>query len=198
LLSLGVAGVIAQAASPNPNPTTAAAKSTKDAHADRRAIAKAVFEAEADVLKLTPDQLRQALKDGKKVSDLANDRHMNKDQFAKALGTNLKPRLEALVDKKVITQPQADKVLTALPRATFPSGTASTTTRRRSKNLPSLLRAWLPRRALSFSFQGRAACHRHLFPLLPVLSTDACIRFRRDRAQLALQLAIALQASRFE
>ena len=43
LLSLGAAGVIAQAASPNPNPPTAATNSTKDAHADRRAIHGAVL-----------------------------------------------------------------------------------------------------------------------------------------------------------
>ena len=122
LLSLGAAGVIAQAANPNPNAPTAAAgtKHSNDTHADRRAIAKAVFEAEADTLKLTPEQLRQALKDGKKVSDLANDRGMNKDQFAKALGTNLKPRLDALVDHKVITRAQADKTLDRIAKGHIP------------------------------------------------------------------------------
>jgi DNA-binding phage protein len=121
LLSLGVAGVIAQAASPATTPTTAATKhSPNDARADRRAIHKAVFEAEADTLKLTPDQLLQALKDGKKVSDLANDRGMNKDQFAKALATNLKPRLKTLVDNHVITQAQADKALDRIAKGHIP------------------------------------------------------------------------------
>lgn len=122
LLSLGAAGVIAHAASPNPNKPAAAAgtKIAKDAHADRRAIAKAVFEAEADVLKVRPDQLRQALKDGKKVSDLAAAKGMNKDQFAAALTTNVKPRLKTLVDTHVITQAQADKALDRIAKGHIP------------------------------------------------------------------------------
>jgi DNA-binding phage protein len=122
LLSLGAAAVIAQAANPNPNTPTAAAgtKHSNDAHADRRAIAKAVFEAEADVVGITPEKLRQDLKDGQKVSDLAKDKGMNKDQFAKALGTNLKPRLDALVDKKVITRAQADKALDRIAKGHIP------------------------------------------------------------------------------
>jgi len=120
LLSMGVAGVIAQAASPSASPASVATKHSNDSHADRRAIAKAVFESEADTLKLTPEQLRDALKAGKKVSDLANDRGMNKDQFAKALGTNLKPRLDALVDKKVITRAQADKTLDRIAKGHIP------------------------------------------------------------------------------
>jgi uncharacterized protein YaiL (DUF2058 family) len=122
LLSLGVAGIIAQAATPNPNhPTvTAGTKATKDAHPDRRAIAKAVFEAEADLLTTTPEQLRKDLKDGKKVSDLAAAKGMNKDQFAAALGKNLKPRLKALVDTKVITQTQADKALDRIAKGHVP------------------------------------------------------------------------------
>jgi hypothetical protein len=122
LLSIGAAGVIAQAASPNPNHPTASAgtASTKAAHADHRAIHKAVFEAEADLLKTTPDQLRKDLKGGAKVSDLAAAKGMNKDQFAAALGTNLKPRLRALVDTKVITQAQADKALDRIAKGHIP------------------------------------------------------------------------------
>ena len=129
LLSLGAAGVIAQAANPaNPTTPTATAgtagtagtKHSNDAHADRRAIAKAVFEAEADTLGITPEKLRQDLKDGQKVSDLANDKHMNKEQFAAALAKNLKPRLDALVDKKVITRVQADKALDRIAKGHIP------------------------------------------------------------------------------
>ncbi|OLD48938.1 MAG: hypothetical protein AUI42_10315 [Actinobacteria bacterium 13_1_40CM_2_65_8] len=120
LLSLGVAGSLAQAASsPNPTPSTAA-KPAKHDHPDRRAIALAVFESEADVLHLTPAQLRQDLRNGQKVSDLANDRGMNQDQFAAALATNIKPRLAVLVDKKVITQAQADKVLDRISKGHIP------------------------------------------------------------------------------
>src|SRR4029077_8426460 len=106
LLSLGAAGVLAQAAPPTPQPTPAAAtKPTKpDPRTDRRAIAMAIFESEADVLHITPAQLRKDLRQGQKVSDLAKDRGMTKYQFAAKVAISVKPRLETLVDKKVITQ----------------------------------------------------------------------------------------------
>jgi hypothetical protein len=122
LLSLGVVGVLAQAASPNPKPTPAAATTpTKpDPHKDRRAIALAVFESEADVLHITPAQLRADLRQGQKVSDLAKDRGMTKDQFAAKLAVSVKPRLTALVEKKAITQAQADKVLDRISKGYIP------------------------------------------------------------------------------
>jgi len=121
VLSLGVAGGLAQAASsPNPAPTAPAKHAKHDPHPDRRAVALAIFESEADVLHLTPAQLREDLRQGQKVSDLAKDRGMNKDQFAAALATNLKPRLAALVEHKVITQPQADKVLDRISKGHIP------------------------------------------------------------------------------
>ena len=122
LLSLGVAGGLAQAASPRPKPTPpAATKPTKpDPHKDRRAISVAVFESEADVLHITPAQLREDLRQGQKVSDLAKDRGMTKDQFAAKLAISVKPRLEALVEHKVITQAQADKVLDRISKGYIP------------------------------------------------------------------------------
>lgn len=121
LISLGIAGGLAQAASPNPTPSSSAAAPTKsDAHKDRRAIRLAIIESEADVLHLTPTQLREDLRQGQKVADLAKDRGMNKDQFAAALAANLKPRLDTLVEKKVITQPQADKALDRIAKGHIP------------------------------------------------------------------------------
>jgi hypothetical protein len=122
MLSLGAAGVLGQAASPTPKPTpSAAAKPTKpDPRKDRRAIALAVFESEADVLRITPAQLREDLRQGQKVSDLAKDRGMTKDQFAAKLAATVKPRLETLVDKKEITQAQADKVLDRISKGHIP------------------------------------------------------------------------------
>ncbi len=122
LLSLGVAGTLAQAASPSPSPSpTASAKHTKpDPHKDRRAIRLAIFESEADVLHITPAQLREDLRHGQTVADLAKDRGINKDQFAAKLVVNLKPRLETLVDKKEITQAQADKVLDRISKGYIP------------------------------------------------------------------------------
>ena len=122
LISLGVAGGLAQAASPTPNPSPAASTNpTKpDPHKDRRVIFVAVFESEADVLHITPAQLREDLRQGQKVADLATDRGMTKDQFAAKLAATVKPRLETLVEKKVITQAQADKVLDRISKGYVP------------------------------------------------------------------------------
>jgi hypothetical protein len=122
LLSLGVAASLAQAASPSPSPSAAAsAKGAKhDARTDRRLIVLAVVEAEADVLHITPGQLRDDLKHGQTVADLAKDRGMTKEQFAAKLVANVKPRLEALVDHKQITQAQADKVLDRISKGYIP------------------------------------------------------------------------------
>ncbi len=122
LISLGVAGGLAEAASPSPNPSASApAKTTKhDARTDRRLILLAVVESEADVLQITPGELRDDLKHGQTVADLAKDRGMTKEQFADKLVANLKPRLEALVDHKQITQAQADKVIDRISKGYIP------------------------------------------------------------------------------
>lgn len=109
LLSLG----LVQAASPSPSPAT-------DHRTDRRAVARAVFESEADVLGIAPKALREDLKKGQKVSDLAKDKGMTKEQFATKLVANVKPRLAALVDHKVITQAQADKVIDRISKGHIP------------------------------------------------------------------------------
>ena len=109
LLSLGVV----QAASPSPSPST-------DQRTDRRAVARAVFESEADVLGIAPKTLREDLRKGQKVSDLAKDKGMSKEQFAARLVANLKPRLAALVEHKVITQAQADKVIDRISNGHIP------------------------------------------------------------------------------
>jgi hypothetical protein len=119
LLSLGMAGGLVQAASPNPSPSSTTKAPATD-HPDRRAIARAVFESEADVLGLAPKTLRQDLLKGQKVSDLAKDKGMTKDQFATKLVVNVKPRLATLVDYKVITQAQADKVIDRLSKGYIP------------------------------------------------------------------------------
>jgi hypothetical protein len=122
LLSLGVAGGLAQAASPSPKPSpTASAPSSKpDPHRDRRAVARAVFESEADVLGITPKTLRADLKRGQTVADLAKDKGMTKDQFATKLAANVKPRLQQLVEAKAITQAQADKVVDRIAHGFIP------------------------------------------------------------------------------
>jgi hypothetical protein len=122
LLSLGLAGGLVQAASPSPTPSPSA--STKapatDHRADRRAIARAVFESEADVLGISPKTLREDLRKDQKISDLARDKGMTKEQFEMKLIANVKPRLAALVDHKVITQAQADKVIDRISNGHVP------------------------------------------------------------------------------
>jgi phage tail sheath protein FI len=122
LLSLGLAGGLAQAASPSPGQSTSTttAPTTAASRADRRAVRLAVFESEADVLGFKPAQLRADLRHGQKVSDLAKDKGMTKDQFAAKLIANLRPRLEALVDKKVITQAQADRTIDRISKGHVP------------------------------------------------------------------------------
>src|SRR5438128_824658 len=120
---LSVGGVSAIAATPSPNPTSTAAgaqKPSPDRHADRKAIRRAVVEAEADVLGIKPEQLLKDLKAGQKVSDLAKDKGMTKEQFETRLVANLRPRLEALVDHKTITQAQADRVLDRIAKGYVP------------------------------------------------------------------------------
>ena len=111
LLSLGV---VQAALAPAPAPTAT------DHRTDRRAIARAVFESEADVLGLAPKTLRADLKAGQKISDLARDKGMTKEQFETKLIANVRPRLAALVDHKVITQAQADRVIDRLSKGYIP------------------------------------------------------------------------------
>ena len=118
ILGLGVV----QAAGPTPAPTPSASTKAPASHdrADRRAIARAVFESEADVLGITPKTLRADLRKGQKVSDLARDKGMTKEQFETKLIASVKPRLAALVDHKVITQAQADKVIDRISKGYIP------------------------------------------------------------------------------
>jgi len=113
LLSVGV--VSAASPSPTPTPTGSA-----DRHAARHAVVTAVVEAEPDVLGIKPEELRKDLKDGQKVSDLAKAKGMTEDQFAARLAVNLKPRLEALVDHKLITQARADRILDRIAKGHVP------------------------------------------------------------------------------
>lgn len=124
LLGAGAVGALAASPSPKPTPTAgtsaAATQPGKDRHADRRAIRRAVIESEADVLGITPETLVKDLKDGQKVADLARDRGITQEQFETRLVANLRPRLEVLVDKKVITQAQADRVIDRIAKGHIP------------------------------------------------------------------------------
>jgi len=120
LLSVGAVSAFAASPSPTPKPTAGATQPSTDRHADRRAIRRAIVEAEADVLGIKPETLVQDLRAGQKVSDLAKDKGMTKEQFETRLIASLKPRLETLVDHKVITQAQADKTLDRIAKGHVP------------------------------------------------------------------------------
>jgi hypothetical protein len=120
LLSVGAVSALAASPSPKPAPTAATTQPSTDRHAERSAIRRAVVEAEADVLGIKPETLVKDLKTGQKVSDLAKDKGMTKEQFETRLTASLKPRLETLVDHKVITQKQADKTLDRIAKGYVP------------------------------------------------------------------------------
>lgn len=120
VLSVGAVSALAASPSPTPKPNAAASQPSTDRHADRRAIRAAVIESEADILGITPQTLVKDLKAGQKVSDLAKDKGITQEQFETRLVANLKPRLETLVDKKVITQAQADRLLDRISKGHIP------------------------------------------------------------------------------
>lgn len=124
LLGAGAAGVVAQAAPPVPptpaSPAASQNQTVPDPRSDRRAILRAVFESEADVLGVTPKTLRSDLRKGQTVAALARAKGMTQEQFETRLIAVARPRLEALVDHKVITQAQADKAIDRISKGRIP------------------------------------------------------------------------------
>lgn len=116
--AVGAAGVAALLSVGAVSASTA--KPTPSAHPDRHAVRAAVIESEADVLGITPQTLVKDLRAGQKVSDLARDKGITQEQFETRLVANLKPRLETLVDKKVITQAKADRLLDRISKGRIP------------------------------------------------------------------------------
>lgn len=118
---VAVAGPTIALAAPSGATSAAAAQAgAKDRHADRRAIAKAIFEAEADVLGTTPQDLHKDLKSGQTVEQLAAAKGMTKDQFADKLVAAVKPSLEKLVDAHQISQQQADRAVDRIQHGKIP------------------------------------------------------------------------------
>lgn len=124
LLAVGAAVSGAPAAFAAATPSTAtvqpAAAGKHDHRQDRRQIEEAVFVSEADVLGITPDQLRQDLKAGRSVSDLAEAKGLSKEAFAQALAADLKPRLDQLVDAGAISRAQADRTVDRISKGHIP------------------------------------------------------------------------------
>src|SRR5579864_4399993 len=116
--AVGAAGVAALLSVGAVSASTA--KPTPSGHPARHAVRAAVIESEADVLGITPQTLVKDLRAGQKVSDLAKDKGITQEQFETRLIANLKPRLQTLVDKKVITQAQADRLLDRISKGHIP------------------------------------------------------------------------------
>jgi len=112
ILSLGAAG-LAQAST---NPTAPSPAAVTAGHP----VVRAVIEAEADILKLRPEQLVDDLQHGVTVQQIARIEGISKIQFEVKLLFNVKPRLENLVDHHVITRARMLRVLDRIARGNIP------------------------------------------------------------------------------
>jgi membrane-bound lytic murein transglycosylase B len=115
LLSVGAVS----AASPSPSPSPASSSSA-NRHAVRAAVVRAVIDSEAQVLGIKPEELAKELRDGKKISTLAQAKGMTKAQFTIRLLADLTPRLEALVHDHRIIQRRADRIIARIASGHVP------------------------------------------------------------------------------
>src|SRR6266850_1820009 len=120
LLTLGLTTGLADASTTAPTPSTDTAATTGALAGVRDAVRFAVFEAEADVLRIPPKAFRADLERGITVARLARERGMNKERFGDRLVVNLKPRLAQLVHLRVITRAQADAVVDRIQAGHIP------------------------------------------------------------------------------
>ena len=121
LMTLGLTASLADASvTPTPAPASTNAAVASPLAGVRDAVRFAVFEAEADVLRIPPAAFRADLRRGITVARLARERGLNKDQFGDRLVVNLKPRLEQLVHLRVISRAQADIVIDRIQRGNIP------------------------------------------------------------------------------
>ena len=121
LMTLGVTAGLADASvAPASAPASSNAAVASPLAGVRDAVRFAVFEAEADVLRIPQAAFRADLKRGITVARLARERGLNKDRFGDRLAINLKPRLAQLVHLRVITKAQADAVIDHIQRGNIP------------------------------------------------------------------------------
>ena len=111
LLSVGALSTVADASTTTPTPATTTA---------HQAIVRAVIEAEADILKLRPEQLVDDLQHGVTVGQIARIEGISKVNFELRLLFNVRPRLQALVNRHVITRLQMLRVLDRIARGNIP------------------------------------------------------------------------------
>jgi len=116
MLSLGAVGVLAQS-TPSEKAAAVATKASPADKAAHKAIAKAVFDSEAAALNMSPDELKTALKNGKKVSELTK---LDKAAFGAKLLEQLTPRLTTLVKAGTINDEQAKKATDRIKKGHIP------------------------------------------------------------------------------
>lgn len=121
LMTLGLTASLADASvAPAPGPGSSNAAVASPLAGVRDAVRFAVFEAEADVLRIPQVAFRTDLRRGITVARLARERGLNNQQFGARLVVNLKPRLAQLVHLRVITRAQADIVVDRIQRGNIP------------------------------------------------------------------------------
>jgi hypothetical protein len=121
LMTLGVTGSLADASvTPTAAPASNSIAVASPLAGVRDAVRFAVFESEADVLRIPQAAFRADLKRGITVARLARERGLNKDQFGDRLVVNVRPRLAQLVHLRVITQAQADIVIDRIQHGNIP------------------------------------------------------------------------------
>lgn len=121
-------GAVATAA---PTVTTVLSANTQPApktgaHHGRRIGIRArrlVLRAEAQALNLTPRQLRQDLRSGTSVEQLAAKAGMDKAQFTAAVVSKLRPMLAKLVSAGKLKQAQADAIVDRVQKGFLPGWT---------------------------------------------------------------------------
>ena len=113
MLSMGAVSAFAASPSPTPTPTSSATDTSTptDRHSDRRTIARAVLDSEADVLGIPTVALVKDLEQGLTVSELARADGLTKSRFTTRLAIRLTLRLDTLVDHHVITAQHAETAL---------------------------------------------------------------------------------------
>jgi len=121
LMTLGLTASLADASvARTPAPASSNAAMVSPLAGVRDAVRFAVFESEADVLRIPQAAFRIDLRRGITVARLARERGLNKERFADRLVVNLKPRLAQLVHLRVITKAQADVVIDRIQRGNIP------------------------------------------------------------------------------
>ena len=112
ILSVGLAGM----ANASTSTTAPAAPLVTAGHP----VVRAVIEAEADILKLRPEQLVDDLQHGVTVQQIARIEGISKAEFEVRLLFNVKPRLGNLVDHHVITRARMLRILERIARGNIP------------------------------------------------------------------------------